>query len=418
MTTNVSGQTPLGQSRQTRHSRVSRGLLIGGIILLALNLRASLTSVGPLIGAIRADTHISDALAGLLTTLPLLAFAALSPVASRLARCFGMEVTLFFSLLLLTLGIVVRSLSPLLALFAGTIIVGLAIAIMNVLLPSLVKRDFPRYVGVMTSMYTSVMSASASVAAGISVPLAVGLGFGWRGSLQSWALLSVLGLLVWSPQLRLRHRPEVSPGAGWRLRDLWRSTLAWQITIFMGLQSLMFYVIIAWGPTILVDAGMKATTAGLMLALNQMISVLASLVVPVIAGRFPGQRPLVVVAAMLSLVAVAGLGLTSGPLAGLWIALLGLGSGACISLALMFLIVRAPDAHISAELSGMAQSIGYLLAAIGPTAFGLIHDWTHTWTTPLLLLALLIIVMLLAGLGAGRDALVTDGATQIAPEVK
>jgi CP family cyanate transporter-like MFS transporter len=413
MKTNISGQTNRPQSDQPGRSRVSSALLVGGIILLALNLRASLTSVGPLIGVIQADTHISDALAGLLTTLPLLAFAALSPLASRLARRFGMEVVLFFSLLMLTLGIVVRSLAPVVALFVGTVILGLAIALMNVLLPSLVKRDFPRHVGVMTSIYTSVMSASASLAAGISIPLAVGFGFGWRGSLLSWALLSALAIFVWLPQLRSRHQPEAPAREGWRPRDLWRSALAWQITIFMGLQSLMFYVIIAWGPTILINAGMSAATAGLMLALNQVVSVLASLVVPVIAGRFPEQRPLVIVAAALCLVAVAGLGFTSSLLAGLWMALLGLGSGASISLALMFIIVRAPDARISAELSGMVQSIGYLLAAVGPTMFGLIHDWTHSWTTPLLLLALLIIVMLLAGLGAGRNALVTGKESQV-----
>jgi CP family cyanate transporter-like MFS transporter len=414
MNANVSEQMNRQQSSRTERGRASSALLVGGIILLALNLRASLTSVGPLISVIQADTHISDGLAGLLTTLPLLAFAALSPLASRLARRFGMKVVLLFSLFILTLGIVVRSLSPVVALFGGTAILGMAIALMNVLLPSLVKRDFPRHAGVMTSIYTSVMSASASLAAGISIPLAAGLG--WRRSLLSWAFLSVLAVFVWLPQLRSRHLPEAPAREGWRPRDLWHSALAWQITLFMGLQSLMFYVIIAWGPTILIDAGMNAATAGLMLALNQVVSVLASLVVPVIAARFPGQRPLVIGAAILCLTAVIGLGFVGSSLAALWMALLGLGSGACISLALMFFIVRAPDALISAELSGMAQSIGYLLAAVGPTMFGLVHDWTHSWTTPLLLLALLIIVMLLAGLGAGRDALVAGQEPQVAPK--
>jgi CP family cyanate transporter-like MFS transporter len=406
MKANISGQTNRQQSGQPERSWISNIMLVGAIVLLAINMRASLTSVGPLISAIRADTHISDALAGLLTTLPLLAFAALSPLASRLARRFGIEMVLFLSLLILTLGIVLRSLLPVIALFVGTAILGLAIALMNVLLPSLIKRDFPGQVGVMTSIYSSVMSASASLAAGISVPLAAGFSFGWRGSLLSWGLLSALAALVWLPQLRFRHRPEAPARGVRRSHNLWRSALAWQVTIFMGLQSLLFYVAIAWLPTILHDAGMNVATAGLMLALTQVISVLASLVVPVIAGRFPGQRPLVVMAAASFLVAVAGLGLAGDHFVVLWIALFGLGSGASFSLALMFLVLRVPDAPTSAELSGMAQSIGYSLAAVGPILFGLAHDWIHSWTTPLLLLTLLILVMLIAGLGAGRDAVV------------
>jgi CP family cyanate transporter-like MFS transporter len=409
METNISEQTNLGQRGR---SRVRTTLLVVGIILLAVNLRASITSVGPLIDVIRADTHISDGLAGLITTLPLLAFAALSPLAPRLALRWGIEAVLMMSLLILMLGIVLRSTSPVGALFVGTAILGSAIALMNVLLPSLVKRDFPRHVGLMTSVYSSVMNAGASLGAGISVPLALGLGLGWRGSLLCWAGVAALAALVWLPQLRFRHLTTAPPGGMRALRDLWRSALAWQVTLFMGLQSLVFYVNIAWIPTILTGEGMSSSTAGLMLSLNQFVSIFASLAMPVLAARLRGQRPLVVVASTASLTGIAGLWLVGSPLAALWMVLLGLGAGACISLALMFLILRAPDAHFSAELSGMAQSIGYLLAAAGPILFGLLHDWTSSWTIPLLLLIVIILIMLVVGLGAGRDAVITRSSNQ------
>lgn len=407
MKANISGQTNLEQPGQHGRTRARSVLLVAGIILLAVNLRASLTSVGPLIGVIRADTHISGGLAGLITTLPLLAFAALSPLAPRLAHRWSIEVVLMMSLLILMLGIVLRSTSPIEALFVGTAILGSAIALMNVLLPSLVKRDFPRHVGLMTSVYSSVMNAGASLGAGISVPLALGLGLGWRGSLLCWAGLAALAVLVWLPQLRSRHLTAAPPGRVRALRDLWRSPLAWQVTLFMGLQSFVFYVNIAWIPTILTNEGVNSSTAGLMLSLSQFISIFASLVTPMLATRLRGQRSLVVAASASALTGIAGLWLVGSSLAALWMVLLGVGAGACISLALMFLILRAPDAHFSAELSGMAQSIGYLLAAAGPILFGLLYDWTHAWTIPLLFLIVIILVMLAVGLGAGRDAVMS-----------
>ncbi|QBD74732.1 MFS transporter [Ktedonosporobacter rubrisoli] len=406
MRTPISAQADALQPGAQRRSKFRNVLLVVGIILLAINLRASLTSVGPLIGAIRGDTHISNTLAGLITTLPLLAFAALSTLAPRLARRWGMEAVIMASLIVLTLGIVLRSTYSVVALFVGTAVLGLAIAILNVLLPSLVKRDFPQHVGLMTSLYSAVMNAGASLASAITVPLAIGLGLGWQGSLECWALLSALAALIWLPQLRFRQPATTSGRMASTVRDLWRSPLAWQVTLFMGLQSLVYYVTIAWVPAILIDEGMSSATGGLMISLHQLVSTIASLIVPVLAARLSGQRSIAAAAAILCLVAVAGLLLTGSSLVVLWIVLLGLGAGTSISLALMFLILRAPDAHYSAELSGMAQSIGYLLAAVGPILFGLLHDWTHSWVVPLLILMVIILFMLVAGLGAGRNLVV------------
>ncbi len=386
-------------------SRLSTALLVTGIVLLAANLRPAITSVGPLIGDIRADTGISNGLIGLLTALPLLAFAALSPLAPRLARRWGMELTLLVSLIALAVGIVLRSLPSVAALFAGTALLGTAIAISNVLLPSLMKRDFPTRAGLMTSVYSTIMGGWAALAAGVSVPIAQGLGIGWRGSLACWALLAIVAIVVWLPQLR-SHRAGASERTGTTIRGIWRSPLAWQVTLFMGFQSLVFYAVVTWLSAILHDQGMNATSAGWIVSLFQLVGIPSTFFVPMLAGRRPSQRLLVVAIGILCLTAYAGLLSTGNTLIPLWITLLGLGQGACISLALMFFILRTPDAAHAAELSGMAQSIGYLLAAAGPVLFGLLHDLTHAWTIPLLGLVAVTLGMLWTGLGAGRNATV------------
>jgi MFS transporter, CP family, cyanate transporter len=399
---------PTSPDRADQHSpsRLSTALLVAGIVLLAANLRPAITSVGPLIGEIRADIGISNGLIGLLTALPLLAFAALSPLAPRLARRWGMEFTLLVSLIALTVGIVLRSLPSVAALFAGTALLGTAIAISNVLLPSLMKRDFPTRVGLMTSVYSTIMGSWAALAAGVSVPIAQGLGIGWRGSLACWALLAVVAIVVWLPQLR-SQRAVASERTSTTVRGLWRSPLAWQVTLFMGFQSLVFYAVVTWLSAILRDQGMSATSAGWIVSLFQLVGIPSSFLVPMLAGRRPSQRILVIAVGILCLTAYAGLLSTSNTLIPLWITLLGFGQGACISLALMFFILRTPDAAHAAELSGMAQSIGYLLAAAGPVLFGLLHDLTHTWTIPLLTLVAVTLGMLCTGLGAGRNATVT-----------
>ncbi len=377
------------------------------ILLLAVNLRAAITSVGPLTGAIRGDTGISGGLAGLVTTLPLLAFGVLSPVAPRLARRFGTERTLLASLVLLVAGILLRSSGPVVALLGGTALLGLAIAAGNVLVPSLVKRDFPERAGAMTGLFTAVMGAAAAAAVGLAVPLADRLGLGWRGSLACWAAPAAVAALVWVAPAQERGRPPPraeppTPGA----RRLWRSTLAWQVTLFMGLQSLAYYTVIAWLPAILHDQGLPASSAGWLVSLTQLSGLLTSLSIPLLAVRRRSQRLPAAAAALLSLSGYAGLLLAGGNLVVLWCLLVGLSQGALISLALTLFALRAPDARHAAELSGMAQSVGYLLAAAGPTLFGLLHDLTGAWTVPLAGLAATSVALLAAGLGAGRDAYV------------
>jgi CP family cyanate transporter-like MFS transporter len=384
-------------------SRLRGALLVLAIVLLAANLRPALTAVAPLISRIRADTGVSNGIAGLLTTLPLLAFGVLSPAAPRLARRFGMERVMLVSLLVLAAGIALRSAETVWALFMGTAILGSAIAVGNVLLPGLVKREFPERAGLMTSVYSTALGVSAALGAGASVPLVLLTGLSWRESLALWALPALLAAIAWVPQALHGRRPEsASDRRG--VVGLWRSPLAWQVTLFMGLQSLAYYVTLTWLPEILREEGMGAATAGWMLALSQAVAISTMFLAPVIAGRTPSQRSVVTVAVSLSGVGVLGL-LVAGSTAGaLWVVLLGLGQGACFSLALTFFALRAPDSEHAAALSGMAQSFGYLLAAAGPFLFGVLRDASHAWTVPLVLLLAVIGCLLIAGLGAARDA--------------
>ncbi|MGN6359551.1 MAG: CynX/NimT family MFS transporter [Thermomicrobiales bacterium] len=394
----VSAQGQRGDARRLNALRAA------GIILIALNLRSAITGVGPLIGTIRADTGISNTVAGLLTSLPLLAFGFGSTLMPLLARRLGIEWTLFGSLVVLIAGILLRSAPSIVALFVGTAVLGLAITVGNVLLPSLIKRDFPGHIGLMTGAYTCSMGVLAAVASGVSVPLSRLAWLGWRGALGCWAVLVLVAVVAWLPQLR-SQRPSAAPLPPREAHSrLWRSPLAWQVTLFMGLQSFLFYVIIAWLPTIVRERGVSASQAGWLLFLMQIVSLPASLVVPMLAGRLPDQRGYTAAAVLFTAAGLAGILLAGTVALLLWVALLGLGLGASISLALMFMGLRTRDAHQAAELSGMAQSIGYLLAATGPIFVGFLHDLTHSWTLPLALLCLVACALLVAGLGASRAA--------------
>ena len=399
MTRKTSGTVASGRPR------LRSFLFVLGILLLAANLRPALTGVAPLIGEIRADTGISNGAAGLLTTLPLLAFALLSPVAPRVARRFGLEGVLLVSLLVLATGILLRWVGTVAALFLGTAILGAAIAFGNVLLPGLVKREFPERAGLMTSVYSTSLGISAALAAGVSVPLTQLDGIGWRGALAVWALPALLACVAWLPQLGRKDLPSRPSGSNSpSIRDLRRSPLAWQVTLFMGLQSLAYYVTLTWLPEILQEGGLGAARAGWMLGLSQAVAILAMFSAPVVAESRPSQRGIVVVAVLLSASGVLGLLVAGSAAAAVWVVLLGLGQGASFSLALAFFALRSPDPGHAAALSGMAQSVGYLLAAAGPFLFGVLRDATGAWKVPLALLLAIMACLLLAGLGAARDA--------------
>ncbi|SDT33625.1 MFS transporter, CP family, cyanate transporter [Paenibacillaceae bacterium GAS479] len=395
--------------RVTR-SRREIWLTIAGILLIAANMRAAITSVGPLINQISSSYQLSSELSGLLTSMPLLAFAVMSLVAPRISERFGAERSLLYSLVLLIAGMLVRAIPGAPALFVGTALLGLAIAVSNVLLPSIIKRDFPTQIGLLTGSYSVTMSMFAAIASGAAVPLSSMPGWDWNLSLLVWVLLAVIALVAWLPR-SLKAKPVGTLRAPGSLSSMFRSPLAWRITFFMGLQSMTFYVTIAWLPAILHERGFSAAAGGWMLSLMQLVSLPTSFFLPVWASRMRTQLPLVLASGITSLSAYAGLLWGSTDLSVLWIILLGLSQGATISLALTFFGLRTRNAAEAARLSGMAQSFGYLLAALGPVLLGTLHDSFNSWNPVLVVLLLVSLTVLLLGLGAGRNRYVSPAET-------
>ncbi|MCC3766809.1 CynX/NimT family MFS transporter [Streptomyces sp. UNOC14_S4] len=396
--------------------RAHPALVLLGIVLASLNMRAALAGVSPLVGEIGDHFHLAAAASSLVTTIPLVFMGLGSIVAPKLARRWGTEAVLCGALVLLCGGVLLRVAPPVVALFAGCALVGTAIALLNVLMPGLIKRDFPDRAAGMTALYSSAMILGATVSAATAVPLEDALG-GWRGSLASWSVLAAVAAVVWLPQVviaRRAAREAVQDAPGARSRavpgpaagdagKLTRSPLAWQITLFMGSQSLVAYVIIAWLPTIFTDHGMSKAQAGLVFAYSTLVQAVGSFVVPMLAGRMRSQRPLAVAVVVLMAAGVGGLLVAPVGGAWLWATLYGVGQGGTLGLALTLMVLRTRDAHTAARLSGMAQTWGYLLAAVGPFALGAVHQATGGWTVPIAVLLVVCAGLMALGLGAGRD---------------
>lgn len=376
-------------------------LLIAGILMIATTLRVTFTGAAPLLDAIRAEYGLTTAQTGMLTTLPLLAFALISPLAAGAARRFGMERSLFAAMVLICLGIALRSLPSALLLFTGTAIIGCGIALGNVLLPGIIKRDFARHVAKLTGAYSLTMGAAAALGSSVVVPLAQ-YGAGWHGALLMLMIFPLLALLLWLPRLRHGAPAALSNTGALHSRRIWRSWLAWQVTLFLGINSLIYYIVIGWLPSILIAQGFSEAQAGSVHGILQLATAVPGLLVPLVLHRLKDQRGIAVVVALLC--AVGSLGLWLMPEhATLWTLVFGFGSGATMILGLTFIGLRASTAHQAAALSGMAQSVGYLLAACGPPLMGKIHDASGDWHLPLLACAVLSVVMAVCGAFAGRD---------------
>ncbi|MFN1130437.1 CynX/NimT family MFS transporter [Lelliottia nimipressuralis] len=382
-----------------------RLLLIAGILMIATTLRVTFTGAAPLLDMIRHDYGLTTAQTGLLTTLPLLAFALISPLAAGVARKIGMERNLFFAMLLICAGIGLRSLPSAALLFIGTGVIGCGIALGNVLLPGLIKRDFPGQVAKLTGAYSLTMGAAAALGSAMIVPLALS-GAGWHGALLMLMVFPLLATLLWLPQWRQKHTASLSNARALHNRGIWRSALAWQVTLFLGINSLIYYVIIGWLPAILLSHGYSETEAGSMHGLLQLATAAPGLAVPLLLHKLKDQRGIAGLSALMCAVSLAGFWFVPDQ-AVLWTIVYGFGSGATMILGLTFIGLRASSAHQAAALSGMAQSVGYLLAACGPPLMGKIHDTAGDWRIPLIACALAGVVMAVCGVLAGRDREIT-----------
>jgi CP family cyanate transporter-like MFS transporter len=378
------------------HTRpVLLGLVIG---LVAANLRPALASVGPVLPDLRTDLGLSSAAAAVLTSLPVLCLGALAATAPALARRLGMEPVIALVLAALVAGLLVRVAAGSVLLFAGTVIASGAIAIANVLLPAVIKRDFADRSGTMMGVYSMALSGSAALAAGTTVPIGNALGHGWRGALAFWAVPAVVGLALWAPFARLHHPPPaVAPGA----RSPVRSVLAWQVTLFFGLQALTFYAVLAWLPTVYRDHGFSPAAAGALLSVSALMQIPITLALPNFVTRVADQRWLTTAATGFTAAGLILVLLTPTSLPLLWMNILGIGQGATFAIGLTLFVVRARDTASTARLSAMAQTFGYLVAAAGPLLFGAVHDVTGSWTPALLLLLALTVPQFVGG-GRGR----------------
>ena len=421
-----------GTTEQAR--RLERALLIVGVAALGFNLRGAITSLPPVFPELADSLGLSAAAFSVLAATPVICFGVVSGFAASLSRRLGEERVLLAALIALMTGLLLRGAAPGAMLFPGTVLAAAAIAVMNVLLSSLIKRRWPQRAGFLIGLYITALSVGAIIGSLVSVPL-------WRATGGSVAVTlgwlagpAALAALLWLPQVRHAartraasapadrpeaDRPEAGqpdagrPAAGQpetgqpetgrpRPVPVYRYPLAWQVTVFMGVQSLLYYAALSWLPEILRDRGVSAAAAGGLLALMGAGNLAVSLVVPIVAQRMRAQYWLVVptVAAM-----AAGLaGTVYAPLgsAVIWVLILGAGQNAALSLAIFFTMARAPHPAAAASLSSMAQAIGYLLASLGPLEVGLLHSATGSWNLPLAVLFGLTGILLVAGLLAAR----------------
>ena len=394
--------------------RSGRFLLATGIVGTAFCLRLVFASLSVRLPEVARATGLAPWQVGLLTTLPVLCLGLCAPMAPRFARRWGTERSLFSALALIALGTAGRALGPVWALFSFSILAGAAIATANVLLPTLVKRDFEDRTALLTGAYVTAISGGAALAAAVTVPVEIVLGGGWRVGLSMWAAPVVAALLLWSPQLG--RKAAQSDGVVLPVAGLWRDPLAWSVALFMGLQSALAFCVLGWLAPILRERGLDAGTAGLVLSVLIVVQLATSLTVPAFATRWPGQRTIAVVLSVAG--AVGLLGLLLAPLSGVWVwaVVQGLAQGGLFSLALTMVLLRSPDSHVASHLSGMAQSVGYVPAALAPLGVGLLHQWTGGFQAVAGLVALIGIGLVVTGLIAGTATVVMARAAPLSDE--
>ena len=401
--------------RAAPRRRAPLGLVLAAlpVLVMAVNLRPALASVGPVLPEIGADLGLGSWQLAVLTAGPVFCMGLFAATASGLVRRAGLRAAVVVVLATIGAGLLVRLGPGLALLFAGTLVAAVGIAVGNVLVPTLVREEHPDRVGPLMGLYTVALAGSASVASAASVPLAQYSDLGWRAALGPWALLALVAAVASAPRARRQRAPGTTVRA--RPGGLGRSRLAWSVTGYFALQSLSFYTTLTWLAPILRDGGTSATRAGLLVSLLTLVQLPASLAVPLVASRRSSQRPLVVLVCVVSVLGLSGLLLAPGHLPVLWVGLLGLGQGAGFALALTLLVLRTSTPADTTALSAMTQSVGYTCAGLGPLAAGALHDLLGTWSVPLALLLALLVLQLLPGLVAAGPGVVRRSGSGAGP---
>jgi MFS transporter, CP family, cyanate transporter len=400
-------------------------LLVVAVTAAGFNLRTAVSNLPPLFPDLQTQLHLSSAALSLLAATPVICFGAAAAPAAWLNRRFGEEVVLLAALGVLAAGLLLRGVAPGVMLFPGTVLAASAIAILNVLLSSMIKRRKPDRAGLLISTYLTALCVGAVIASLLAVPLYQASGGSLPLTLGVWAVPAALAMLLWLPQLKYRAAGD-RPGDRQSVRavpvsgpvpgptpvpthiKVQKYALAWQVMGFMGLQSLLYYAALSWLPTIFQDRGTSAITAGNLLALMAAGNLVGALIVPVLAHRTADQRALVVPSMIAMGIGLAGSLWAPLGTAAFWVSVLGIGQGSCLGLAIFFMVARAPNPGVAASLSAFAQSAGYLVASAGPLEFGLLHSLTGSWNLPAVLLLVLCGCGLVVGLFAARPLVLPD----------
>lgn len=382
------------------------GFFLFVLLLTAANLRAPLTATGPILENICLTFRLTATEAGVLNFIPLMMFAVLAPGAAWLGNSVGLEKTLWGAVWLITLGSLLRITGNVTALWLGTLTLSTGIAAANVLLPPLIKRDFTAHTAKYIGLYASTMAITASLASGIAVPLAKLTDSGWFLSMGVWIVPAIIALAAWLPQLN-RGPAAVSsaPAVASTLRSPWRAALGWQVSLFMALQSLVFYSLIAWFTPYAQVNGFSQVTASWLLFIYQIVAVIANFACMVALKKLHDQRLIALSASLAIFTGVAGL-LLAPNLAAVWLVIAGLGAGASMVTCLSLFSLRTSDHRQAAQLSGMAQCVGYGVAALGPLACGILHEQFANWTLPLLMLMVMSLLQILIAPLAGRNKVI------------
>lgn len=396
-----------GNERQVKNKRFDF-LLFAGIVCVTVTLRAPITAVGPVIGSLKASFPFSSGVFGLLTTIPLLMFALVSPFVCGISNRIGTGRSILYSLILVGIGILLRSYAAAVGLFLGTVLIGFGIAFGNVLIPGVIKARFPEKVGLVTSAFTISMSAFAAISSAASHPLSQMKGTDWRFSLAVWLILIVVALVIWWPQRTLSIRETCAEDpAGLAPRkepSVYRSPVAWWLTVLMGAQSCLFYFFTAWLPTMLQAKGITANGAGYITFAFQLMTIPASFLIPTISVRHKDQRGITTVIALIYVASIALFYFAqSVPLLTVACMLCGLSTGSCFSLCMLLISLRTQSAGRATSLSGMVQAIGYAVGAIGPILAGWLFDLTGGWNAAVLCAACLTVAIFVSGRQAGKD---------------
>lgn len=403
-----------------RTAQKKQGMLMAAILLISCCLRAPITGVGPMIGIIRDDLNLANSAAGMLTTIPLLAFAVVSLFVGKLSSRFQAGQVMLWGLIATGAGILCRSYLGMAGVFAGTVVIGIGIAVGNVLIPAFIKAYFPGKVGMMTGVYTSLMAIFSGIAGAVSIPM-FSL-WGWKNALAVWIFLLAAAILLWLPSRScslekkaptLEPQPQagmVQPAAGAKgigLITLARDSMTWWVSAYMGVQSLIFYCFVAWFATIVQSKGFDAQTAGYFNSAYMLVGIPGSLILPMISDRCKNQSALAVGLGVLYMGGMASMLLTKGT--SLLIASIlccGFCAGASLSFAMLLFVMHTSSAADASALSGLAQSIGYALAAAGPVCMGKLYDVTGGWTIPLVVMLVMVGVLTVAGLFSGREKII------------